>query len=370
MRSALRVMLGVPASVLLACASGGGQPDEGTLIVAEVSRVLNRKQVADGDMAPGEQREPLAEWVRQHGLSDADVDAGRAIVVRRGLYWYNTVSGIKHSMVLLAHLEPGMAVEVGNVVELRVDVNGRAVGQRVRAASLVDGGCHFVEMPSSLLEGAAGVIGMVGSRGIATLYCAGLESEGWQRPNQYWVKLPGAHPPATGAGAAPMPDPAQRVVAVAPLSEAQAPAPTPLKDHALLLLFRTDVGFGSPFDVPFWVDGEKAADLPGNRCEMVLLNPGEHVVTAGTGNVVMGVKRETKLVVQAGDRLVVEYIVNNSPQTQFGLPELFSSERREQTLQRAWVMADRRATPEDRCAIQHAPQVVGRPASAAGPASP
>jgi len=370
MRSALGALLVVPAWVLLACASGGGHPDEGTLIVAEVSRVLNRKQVAEGDVAPGEHWKQLAEWVRERGLSDADVDAGRAIVIRRGLYWYNTVSGIKHSMVLLAHLEPGMTVEVGNVVELRVDVNARAVGQRVRAASLVDGGCYFVEMPSSLLEDVAGVIGMVGSRGIATLYCAGLESEGWQRPDQFWVKLPGAHPPAAGASAAPMPERAQPVVAIAPLTDAEAPAPTPLKDHALLLLFRTDVGFGSPFDVPFWVDGEKAADLPGNRCEMALLSPGEHVVTAGTGNAVTGVKRETKLVVQAGDRWVVEYIVNNSPQTQFGLSELFSSEKREETLQRAWAMADRRATPKDRCAIQHAPQMVGRPASAASPTSP
>ena len=362
---ALRVLLLVATLVLFACASGGSHPDEGTLIVAEVSRVLSREQVAQGDIAPGEQQKQLSEWVRERGLSDADVDAGRAIVVRRGLYWYNTASGIKHSMVVLAHLEPGMKVEVGNVVELRVDANGRAVGQRVRAVSLVDGGCYFVEMPSSLLEDVAGVVGMVGSRGIATLYCAGLESEGWQRPKQFWVKLPGARVPAASASAAPVPEPAQRVVDVPSLAAAEVAAATPLTDHALLLLFRTDMGFGSPFDVPFWVDGEKAAELPRNRCETVLVSPGEHVVTAGAGSAVMGVKRETKLVVQAGDRMVVEYIVNNTPQTQPGLSELFSSEKREQTLQHLWVMADRRATSTDRCAIQHAPQFVGRPASAA-----
>jgi len=329
MHSALRVLLVVPALILFACATGRSHPDEGTLIIAEVSRVLSREQVAHGDLAPGEQRDQLAEWVRQHGLSDTDVDAGRAIVVRRGIYWFNTLSGIKHSMAELAHLDPGMKVEVGNVVELRVDSEGRAAVQRVRAASLVDGGCQFVEMPSSLLDEVAGVVGMVGPRGVATLYCAGLESDGWQRPKQFWVKPPAAHPPVVGGNAVPAREaPAQQVDIAPSPTAAQAPVSTLATEHALLLLSRYDIDFAWFVKVPFWVDGEKAAELSSDhRCTMVTVNQGEHVVTAGTKNSGMGAKREVKLVVQAGDIVVVEYVVTTKP----------------------WEMYDRKATQWDRC---------------------
>jgi hypothetical protein len=333
------------SGLLLACATpGAGLPDAGSTVVAELVRVLTREQVAAGDVAPGQQWQALAEALRQQGLLDADVDAGRAIVIRRGLYWFNTTSGIKRGMLQLARLDAGLKVEVGNVIELRLDEQGRSTAQRVRAASLVDGGCHFVELPSTLVADLAGFIGMVGPRGMATLYCGGFEQDGWQRPRQFWVRPP-------GAGTAP----------------AAAPAPTPLAEHALLLLFRADLGLGSSFAVPFWVDGHKVAELSRRQCETVLLPPGAYVVSAGAGGVATGVKREVSLSVQAGEQVVVEYRIDNTPQTQWGLAELFSAQKREQALQRAYGIALRRATPEDRCAIAHAPRVVEGAAAAAPP---
>jgi hypothetical protein len=40
---------------------------------------------------------------------------------------------------------------------------------------------------------------MVGPRGAATLYCEGIEQEGWQRPRTYWHKLPALPAPDAGA---------------------------------------------------------------------------------------------------------------------------------------------------------------------------
>lgn len=350
-----RCLLAVCAGLPAACATGSGPVGEGTLVVGEVQRVLTREQVASGDLAPGEQQPKLAESVHRLGLSDADVDAGRAIAVRRGLYWFNTSSGVHHSMIQLVRLDPGLQVEAGNVVEVRVDANGHGVVQRVRAASLVDGGCRFVELPSSLLEDLVGFVSMVGARGISTLYCEGFEREGWQRPRQFWIRKPGAVPAVADTGA-------PSAVPAPPPAVPTQPAPAAKEDLAQLLLMRNDAGLGSPFDVPFWVDGQKVAVLSRGHCETVLVHPGEHSVAAGAGNAITGVKRELGITVRAGDRMVVEYIIDNSSQTQWGLAELFSAEKREQMLRRAYVMLDRPARPDDRCAIQHAPAVVGRPA--------
>lgn len=349
-----RCLLALCACLPAACATGRGPVGEGTLVVGEVQRVLTREQVAGGDLAPDEQRPQLAEGVRQLGLSDADVDAGRAIAVRRGLYWFNSASGVRHGIVQLMRVEPGLQVEAGNVVEVRVDADGHGAVQRVRAANLVDGGCRYVDLPSSLLEDLVGFVGMVGARGISTLYCEGLEREGWQRPQQFWIRKPGAPPAVTDAGA-------PSAVTVPPPAAPIQPPPPAGKDLAQLLLMRTDEGFGSPFDVPFWVDGQKVAGLSRGHCETVLVHPGEHSVAAGAGNAVTGVKRELGITVRAGDRVVVEYIIDNSSQTQWGLAELFSAHKREQMLQRAYVFVDRPARPDDRCAIRHAPAVVGRP---------
>jgi hypothetical protein len=187
------------ATLLSACAGPGPAPAEGTLILGEVYRVLTREQVARGDLAPGEQRDKLAQWVQEAGATVDDIDAGRVVTVRRGIYWNNATSGNRYNIVLMATLDPGLKVEAGNIVEWRVTRNAQAVGQRVRARSFYEGGCHFAEIAPSAAEVAIGVIGLVGPRGVAVLYCSGIENEGWQPVETYWVKPPGATANTTGA---------------------------------------------------------------------------------------------------------------------------------------------------------------------------
>jgi hypothetical protein len=187
------------ATLLSACAGPGPAPAEGTLILGEVYRVLTREQVARGDLAPGEQRDKLAQWVQEAGATVDDIDAGRVVTVRRGIYWNNATSGNRYNIVLMATLDPGLKVEAGNIVEWRVTRNAQAVGQRVRARSFYEGGCYFAEIAPSAAEVAIGVIGLVGPRGVAVLYCSGIENEGWQPVETYWVKPPGATANTTGA---------------------------------------------------------------------------------------------------------------------------------------------------------------------------
>jgi hypothetical protein len=140
------------AGLLGACAGPGSAPAEGTLVLGEVYRVLTREQIARGDLAPGEQRDKLAQWVQEAGATVDDIDAGRVVTVRRGIYWNNTTSGNRYNIVLVGTLDPGLNVEAGNVVEWRVTRDAKAVGQRVRARSFYEGGCYFAEIEPSAMK--------------------------------------------------------------------------------------------------------------------------------------------------------------------------------------------------------------------------
>ncbi len=107
-----------------------------------------------------------------------------------------------------------------------------------------------------------GGISLVGSRGAATLYCKGIESEGWQRPGTYWHKLPGAVAsiarPPEGRSFEPVEPSLPEVVAYPNLAQ--------------LILARDHTLFGIGFALPVWIDGAKACRS--QPCKLVLLEPG------------------------------------------------------------------------------------------------
>ena len=191
------------AAVLGACASPSGvMLPPGTLLLGEVRHVLTREMVNAGEIAPGRQQPDLHEWIRARGWSDAQIDRGRVVVVRLTIYWNNTASGIKHEELSLELVSEGLEVEPGNVVELTASQHDGAI-VRVRARDLAAGGCYYGEVPVGTAVELMGALSLVGPRGLASLYCAGIEHEGWQRPRSYWHKLPGATSDSTGPPGAP-----------------------------------------------------------------------------------------------------------------------------------------------------------------------
>jgi hypothetical protein len=347
---------GLSAVVSLgACASSG--PPEAALVIGEVLRVLTPTQVANGLLAPGHERAHLADWVRDRGLSEADVEAGRAITVRHALH------GVPQDVLSLAQIDNDLKVEVGNVVEVRVDATGKGHVARVRATDLVAGGCHYEAEPAGLLDDVLGFISLRGARDVAVLRCQGLEAEGWTKtPGHFWIKAPGVGQRSDAAA----PAPAGRVVQPPP-----PPAGIPARnDLATLILIRRDDPYTlSMFDVTFLIDGRAVAELPPDRCELVLLAPGEHEVTAGYGYSLIGhARRELSVTVRAGDRLVAEYEVHTPPQG--GPFDVFSASKRKEASQKTFVFTQRPAGAGDRCAVMHPPRIIGPAPAASGTQAP
>ena len=193
MRSRCKTGFVIAASALLVgCASTPGVmlPD-GTLLLGEVRHSLSREMLNAGEIAPGRKRDNLAELIRSRGWTDAQIDQGRVVVIRDLIYWINTASGIKHEQLQPELLAEGLSVEPGNIVELTVGARSGAV-VRVRARDLNEGGCYYSDLPVAAAVELMGALSLVGPRGSASLYCAGIEREGWQRPRTYWHKLPDA----------------------------------------------------------------------------------------------------------------------------------------------------------------------------------
>jgi hypothetical protein len=174
------------------CASKGVKLPPKTIFLGEVSHFLTPQLVAGNELAPGNKIENLASKLRDWGFTSEEVANNRVVVVRAGIYWNNTISGIKRDMLRVALIPNGLEVRVGNIIEVDqgsppdhpITIN------RVRAENLKAGNCYYDELPTGLVKGLMGAIGLVGPSGAATLYCKGIENEGWQRPATYWRKLP------------------------------------------------------------------------------------------------------------------------------------------------------------------------------------
>jgi len=189
--------LGISALLLAGCAQQGVYLPDGTLTLAEVRNVLTADDVAKGRAGPEGPDQNLREHLLQVGFSQNQIDHGRVAVVREGYYWHNTVSGIHHDILRLALVPEGMTVEPGNIVEC-VQMKPCTI-HRIRGKNLEEAKGRYDELPASLANVILGTASLVGPSGAATLYCVGIEKEGWQRPRTYWHKLPaGAAAPKAG----------------------------------------------------------------------------------------------------------------------------------------------------------------------------
>jgi len=347
------LLAGTTALFVAGCASTPGVAlPPGTLLLGEVMHVLTQEMVNSGEIAPGQKQENLSQMLKARGLTDAQVGQGRVAVMRDLIYWNNTVSGNKYSRNSPELVAEGVKVEPGNVVEFRIKETGGVI-ERVRARSLAEGGCYYGDVPVGGAVEVMGALSLVGPRGSASLYCAGIEKEGWERPRTYWHK-----PPVAGAPTASLPP--------RPVSPEPAPEVAVSADGLAVLLFylnRTSFIFFS--DLPIWVDGEKAAELSKGTCEIVLVPAGDHVVVAGAERGALGAlgfvefsRRELSISVGGGERLALEYRIDDDALR--GWSSLFGMFQRETWEPQAFRFTQRPATSSDTCAIRHSPKVLGK----------
>lgn len=273
-------------------------------------------------------------------------------------YWNNTASGIKHDVLVTEPAADGLAVRPGNVVEMRVEPHGALI-TRVRAAGLAAGGCCYAEVGVGFAVEALGALSMVGPRGSASLYCPGLEREGWVRPRTYWHKPPGPAQPAPTDFVPPR-----------PVDRAAAPEPPPAPaDQGLARVTITLSRASGLFlkNLPVHVDDEWAASLEGGQCTVVLLAEGAHRVVAGReGTPLPGffyARKALDVEARAGQALVLEYLVDDKVLHELSLDSLLT---RDAWTERAYTFRQRPATPDDNCALRRPARLVGRPASPGG----
>jgi hypothetical protein len=180
--------------VLGGCASSQGVALTGeTLMLGEVRHVLTRELLQSGRIAATDSPRDLSGFLQRRGWTDEQLDSGRLIVVRVQIYWNNTISGIVRDQLDVVLSGQDQRVEQGNVVEFTATSQVR----RVRARTLADGSCYYGNVPVGNAVELLGALSMVGPRGSASLYCKGIELEGWHRPRTFWHKLPTSVP---GAG--------------------------------------------------------------------------------------------------------------------------------------------------------------------------
>ena len=329
----------------------------GTVMIGEVMHALTAEQVAAGTMAPGMPKEPLRVALDARGLNDEDVRRGRVFVVRTMFYWNNTVSGIKHDVLSTEPAAEGLDVRPGNIVEMQVAERGALI-TRVRAANLVEGNCFYADVGVGTAVEVLGALSRVGPRGSASLYCRGLEHEGWMRPRTYWHKPPG--PLQTAPKDAVPPRPVQPSAPATPTSSLTAQGLAHVTFH---LSSSAKAGFLR--DLPVLVDGERVASLEAGHCTVLLLAAGPHRVVAGRDGASYGfhqyARKALDLDVRAGDLKVIEYIVNDEVIDELSLDAFFM---RDAWAQRAFTLRERAATPADSCALRGPVRVVGRGAPA------
>ena len=189
------------------CATGSGVALTGdTLMLGEVRHVLTRELYESGRISSNDEPRDLSKFMPRNGFTDAQLDAGRLLVVRVLIYWNNTASGIVRDQVYVVLAEEGQPVRAGSIVEFTASNQVK----RVRARDLADGSCYYGNVPVGEAVELLGGLSLVGPRGSASLYCKGIELEGWHRSRTYWHKLPNEIPDAEPMDQPPIKVPAPR----------------------------------------------------------------------------------------------------------------------------------------------------------------
>jgi len=201
------LLVAVSTLVLAACATSSGVALTGdTLMLGEVRHVWTRELYASGRISRNDEPRDLSRFMQHSGFTDAQLGAGRLLVVRVLIYWNNTASGIVRDQVDVVLAGEGQPVQAGSIVEFTASNHVK----RVRARDLAEGSCYYGNVPVGEAVELLGGLSLVGPRGSASLYCKGIELEGWHRPRTYWHKLPDAVPGAEPIDLPPMKVPARR----------------------------------------------------------------------------------------------------------------------------------------------------------------
>lgn len=164
------------------------------LVLSEVSFILTKDQLVAGELGFARFKDFYGA-VLAEGLTDAEIDAGQVIAIRWSVFWVNTASGNTHHRLGVALLPNGMKAEPGNIVEVRYlgSLHFPRV-ESVRAKNMRDGQCQYVEsldrLPLQMTKDILGLVSLIGTPGTSTLYCQGIENEGWVLEGQHWVKKP------------------------------------------------------------------------------------------------------------------------------------------------------------------------------------
>lgn len=334
------------AGLLGGCASSPGvRIEAGTLLLAELRHPLTRALVDAGEIAPGERREQLATTLQRAGFTSAQIDAGQVWIVRDYIYWHNTASGIKRSHLGFMLAAGPATPQPGQVVEMQVRDDVPAVLERVRAPSLAEGGCFYAEIENSLVKDLMGAVSMVGASGVASLYCSGIEREGWQRPRTLW------HKPAGAVNVASAPAPGGRAIAAETEGATPERPPEPgATDLAALLITRNRAMARGPFSLPVWIDGQKVTVLDNGQCDIVLLPAGEYRVVVGTGELLGLPRRELTVRVGTGERWLLAYVTDQSKWDSWGMAGLLTS--RQVIEDSVFSFSQRVAGTGDTCALR------------------
>jgi hypothetical protein len=182
-------LVGVACAVLAGGASSQGVALTGeTLMLGEVRHVLTRQLLQSGRISASDAPRDLTGLLKKQGWTEAQLDEGRLVVVRVQIYWNNTVSGVVRDQLDVVLSDAAPPLVPGNVVEF----TATSLIKRVRANTLAEGACYYGNVPVGSTVELLGNLSRVGPRGSASLYCKGIETEGWHRPRTFWHKLPDA----------------------------------------------------------------------------------------------------------------------------------------------------------------------------------
>jgi hypothetical protein len=169
---------------LTGCATTTPIPD-GTRTVREVAHVLTRQEIVTGDIRTTRDnrgQEPirlpgLHAALLKYGLKDEEIVDGSVILGRTQYYWFNN-SSPERQFVRPAIVAKGVAVSVGNIVELEITKNMATV-IAVKYNDLADGKCVYRRSEQSAVGKVLDPINPIGGAGARSLYCPEIQKAGW-----------------------------------------------------------------------------------------------------------------------------------------------------------------------------------------------
>jgi hypothetical protein len=202
-RPFLLVALG--ALFLGGCATVLPMPEH-TLVVGEVGHIASRDEIFKGLKLGPDNVPPPKTFVNQCGPEENAIVDGSLVLVRYYYYWQNVPPGIVHQGARWTVVPDGLAVDLGNVVEVELlagKTNPKfrcATISRIRFENLEEGQCEYRQDPYTTFDTTLTTVDPVGRAGAAALYCPHVEAEGWERfsmgvnGGSAWRKRPSGPP--------------------------------------------------------------------------------------------------------------------------------------------------------------------------------